>query len=171
MPGFARTVCTTPLAGLPGGPPSRYGWADNEGLSVNLGGDMTGCQEINCRNDAFKRRLCEAHWELDMIKRKRARALRDKEYRRSAPFELTAWCDRQRYIVEAVMDRVKRDSTDLEAFAELARLVKDMDGALGKMARHLHDESGYSWTDFADALGVSRQAARQRWAGADNRGN
>ena len=38
-----------------------------------------------------------------------------------------------------------------------------MEKALGVIARQLHDNAGYSYTDFGNATGVSRQAARQRW--------
>lgn len=124
---------------------------------------MTGCRTAECRNDAYRRRLCRAHWELDMAARKKARQERDKAWRRAQPIDLAAWCERQRSIVNHMVEKVERDSADLAAFAELARLVKDMDAALGVMARHLHDQQGYSWTDFGNALGVSRQAARQRF--------
>lgn len=124
---------------------------------------MSTCTGTDCKNDAYRRRLCHPHWELDMLSRRKARAARDKAWRRAEPFDLEGWTKRQRHIVRAVMQRVEKDSTDLSAFAEMARLVKDMDDALGDLARTLHDQHDYSWTDFGDALGVSRQAARQRF--------
>ena len=107
--------------------------------------------------------MCEAHWQLDMIARKEARKERERAYRRSQPFDLSEWTARQRGIVGHMVQRVERDHADLDAFADLVRLVDEMEKALGVIARQLHDNAGYSYTDFGNATGVSRQAARQRW--------
>ena len=50
----------------------------------------------------------------------------------------------------------------LEALANLERVVPDY---LGQAARGAHDgPAGYSWTDLGLWLGISRQAARQRFS-------
>jgi len=53
------------------------------------------------------------------------------------------------------------DVTDLPAFVALQR---EMDQLLVEAVTRLHDEIGYSWTEVGQVLGVSRQAARQRFA-------
>lgn len=66
------------------------------------------------------------------------------------------------------MDRMLRalvrraESGELEALEELARLVDQARAALSQGARAAHDGPGhYSWTEVAQTLGISRQAARQ----------
>lgn len=51
---------------------------------------------------------------------------------------------------------------DIEAVARMAELSAEMDEAMRQAIAGLH-EFGYSWTDIAKRLGVSRQGARQRW--------
>lgn len=53
--------------------------------------------------------------------------------------------------------------SDLHAAVEVARLLDDMEGAVGALFVSLHDRHGYSWTEIADALGMTRQGARQRF--------
>lgn len=52
---------------------------------------------------------------------------------------------------------------DTEAIEQLVELRTEVDRQLGEAARGLV-AAGYSWTEVADVLGVSRQAARQRFA-------
>lgn len=52
---------------------------------------------------------------------------------------------------------------DDNVLAELLALREDLDGAIDAAARGLH-EFGYSWTYLGEAAGMTRQAARQRWA-------
>jgi hypothetical protein len=52
-----------------------------------------------------------------------------------------------------------------EDLADLVALRADLDEAINQGAQDLHD-TGVSWTEIAAALGVSRQAARQRFGGA-----
>lgn len=54
-------------------------------------------------------------------------------------------------------------SGDIEAVAEMAALAGELNDATGRAVRGLHD-FGYSWTEIAARLGISRQGARQRWA-------
>jgi DNA anti-recombination protein RmuC len=66
----------------------------------------------------------------------------------------------------------KRVATgNAEDLADLVKLRAELDDAITEGARALHDgtaeQPGLSWTEIAAVLGVSRQAARQRFgAGA-----
>ena len=51
---------------------------------------------------------------------------------------------------------------DVEALADLVALAEDIDRAVGEAVRGLRG-FGYSWAEIASRLGVSRQAAQQRW--------
>jgi len=51
---------------------------------------------------------------------------------------------------------------DTEAIEQLRRIELLAPAALVKAARHAHERAGYSYTELADVLGVSRQAAHQR---------
>lgn len=53
---------------------------------------------------------------------------------------------------------------DVEALAELVALSEHIDRAIGEAVGGLRG-FGYSWTEIAARLGVSRQAAQQRWGG------
>jgi hypothetical protein len=52
---------------------------------------------------------------------------------------------------------------DIEGLTTLAALALDIDLALTTAMRGLHTV-GYSWADIAARLGITRQAAHQRWA-------
>ena len=58
-----------------------------------------------------------------------------------------------------------------EDLAELIALAREVDAAIDQAARSLHDGQdgtpGMSWTQIAAALGISRQAARQRFNADD----
>lgn len=54
---------------------------------------------------------------------------------------------------------------DIESLGKLMDLQRSLDDTIGIAARALHDE-GYSWTEIADRLGVSREAPRKRWGAA-----
>ena len=53
---------------------------------------------------------------------------------------------------------------DVEALPGLLRLSDELEHALGEAVAGLR-RHGYSWTEIAARIGVTRQAARQRWAG------
>jgi hypothetical protein len=53
---------------------------------------------------------------------------------------------------------------DIEGLATLAALATDIDHALQAAISGLR-EAGFSWADIGDRLGISRQAAQQRWGG------
>lgn len=68
-----------------------------------------------------------------------------------------------RRCVRALGRRAGDDVDALATFTELAELV---DATMAEAARSCH-AAGYSWTEIGDALGVSRQAARQRFGQPD----
>jgi hypothetical protein len=53
---------------------------------------------------------------------------------------------------------------DVEALPALAGLAVELDAAIGEAVTGLRS-AGYSWAEIASRLGVTRQAAHQRWAG------
>jgi len=53
---------------------------------------------------------------------------------------------------------------DIEALADLMRLAADIETAIREAVIGLRD-FGYSWADIAARLGITRQAAQQRWGG------
>ena len=52
---------------------------------------------------------------------------------------------------------------DVEALPALAGLAAELDAAIGEAVGGLRQVE-YSWTEIATRLGVTRQAAHQRWA-------
>ncbi len=63
---------------------------------------------------------------------------------------------------------VRAAAGDLDALVALRQIRGDVDEAVVDAARALHEfRQPYSWTEIGDALGISRQAARQQFA--DNR--
>lgn len=77
--------------------------------------------------------------------------------------------------VAAMVERMlraleRRASTgDTEALVELAKLERGMSDHVGRAGAALH-QFGYTYGELAGELGVSRQAARARFAGHDERG-
>jgi hypothetical protein len=55
-------------------------------------------------------------------------------------------------------------SGDIESLALMTRLADDIEVAIGEAVTGLRD-FGYSWADIGTRLGVTRQAAQQRWGG------
>jgi hypothetical protein len=53
---------------------------------------------------------------------------------------------------------------DIEGLATLAGLADDIDNALREAITGLR-AAGFSWADIATRLGITRQAAQQRWGG------
>ena len=70
----------------------------------------------------------------------------------------------------AMVERVARgmvrraEAGEDEALIALVRMRKAIDEATVLTARALHDADLLSWTDVGKELGISRQAARQRFA-------
>ncbi|MBW0113917.1 hypothetical protein [Pseudonocardia abyssalis] len=67
-----------------------------------------------------------------------------------------------RRIIRAAGRRIA--AGDVEALPDLAALSADLDAAIGDAVTGLR-AAGYSWGEIASRLGVTRQAAHQRWAG------
>jgi len=67
-----------------------------------------------------------------------------------------------RRIVRAYARRVANG--DIEALADMTTLAADIEAAIRVAVIGLRN-FGYSWTDIAARLGVTRQAAQQRWGG------
>ena len=54
---------------------------------------------------------------------------------------------------------------DIEAVPDMTRLSNDVDAAIRDAITELRRKHGYSWADIGLRLGVTRQAAQQRWGG------
>lgn len=46
----------------------------------------------------------------------------------------------------------------------MAQTARELDEALHVAVTELHDVQGYSWTEIAGRMGITRQAARQRFS-------
>ncbi|WP_035698981.1 hypothetical protein, partial [Glycomyces tenuis] len=67
-----------------------------------------------------------------------------------------------RRIIRAYGKRVA--SGDVDALPELIELAASLDEAITEAVKGLRSEPfNYSWTEIADRIGMSRQAAQQRW--------
>jgi hypothetical protein len=53
---------------------------------------------------------------------------------------------------------------DIDALADITILAVDIDDAIRRAVTGLRD-TGYSWAEIGTRLGVTRQAAQQRWGG------
>ena len=53
---------------------------------------------------------------------------------------------------------------DIESLTLMTHLADDIDTAIGDAVTGLRD-FGYSWAEIGSRLGVTRQAAQQRWGG------
>ena len=80
----------------------------------------------------------------------------------SPPVENTAYVAFARRIVRAYARRIC--AGDIDALADITILAADIDDAIGHAVTGLRD-TGYSWTEIGARLGVTRQAAQQRWGG------
>jgi hypothetical protein len=68
-----------------------------------------------------------------------------------------------RRIIRAYGKRVAEG--DVDALPELIQLSASLDEAITNAVKGLR-AFGYSWTEIADRVGMSRQAAQQRWGKA-----
>ena len=57
---------------------------------------------------------------------------------------------------------------DVEALTLMLGLSAEIDSAIGQAVTGLR-ASGYSWADIGSRLGITRQAAQQRWADRKDR--
>jgi hypothetical protein len=67
-----------------------------------------------------------------------------------------------RRIIRAFARRVA--AGDVEALRDMVALSTLLDEAIGDAVKGLRSH-GYSWAEIADRLGITRQAAHQRWGG------
>ena len=56
-------------------------------------------------------------------------------------------------------------SGDIDALTGMANLSGDLDYAIAEAITALRARHGYSWADIGHRLGITRQAAQQRWGG------
>ena len=68
-----------------------------------------------------------------------------------------------RRILAAYARRVA--SGDVEALGQLTAVAADLDAAIGQAVTGLR-KFGYSWAEIVLRLGITRQAAQQRWGQA-----
>jgi len=64
-------------------------------------------------------------------------------------------------VIRAYSHRVA--SGDIEALLSMTSLAADLDTAIDQAVAGLRD-CGYSWADIGLRLGITRQAAQQRWS-------
>lgn len=60
-------------------------------------------------------------------------------------------------------------SGDIEALPDLVNLAECLDHTISTAVEGLRD-FGYSWADIANRLGITRQAAQQRWGNTSKEG-
>ncbi len=65
-----------------------------------------------------------------------------------------------RRVIRAHAKRVA--AGDIDALADMTGLANELDEAIAQAVIGLR-KTGYSWADIAARLGVTRQAAQQRW--------
>lgn len=69
------------------------------------------------------------------------------------------------FVARTLRGMVRRAAEgDQEVLAVLQGLAPLLDQALVDSARALHDDRGYSWAFIGNELGMTRQAAQQRFA-------
>jgi hypothetical protein len=68
-----------------------------------------------------------------------------------------------RRVIRAYSRRVT--AGDIDAITGMARLADELDIAIHHAVAGLRARHGYSWADIAARLGITRQAAQQRWGG------
>lgn len=79
------------------------------------------------------------------------------------PVENPEYAAFARRILRAYARRIS--AGDVDALTDMTALVADIDNAIGQAVTGLRD-TGYSWADIGLRLGVTRQAAQQRWGDA-----
>jgi hypothetical protein len=67
-----------------------------------------------------------------------------------------------RRVITAYSRRIARG--DIDAITDMARLADNLDTAIRRAITGLRAR-GYSWADIGTRLGITRQAAQQRWGG------
>jgi DNA-directed RNA polymerase specialized sigma24 family protein len=90
------------------------------------------------------------------------RRLTSKQRRRRDVVENDEYAAFARRIMAAYGRRVA--TGDVEALRDLINLGRDIETATDTAVAGLRGH-GYSWAEIADRLGITRQAAHQRWGG------
>ena len=80
--------------------------------------------------------------------------------RRRRPVENDEYAPFIRRVIRAYARRVA--SGEVDALADMTGLATEMDKAISQAITGLRT-AGYSWAEIAARLGVTRQAAQQRW--------
>ena len=80
--------------------------------------------------------------------------------RRRRPVENDEYASFIRRVIRAHARRVA--AGDVDALADMTGLATELDEAITQAVTGLR-EAGYSWAEIAARLGVTRQAAQQRW--------
>ena len=78
------------------------------------------------------------------------------------PVENDEYAAFARRVIRAYARRIA--TGDIEALTAMATLATDLDEAISQAVTGLRDY-GYSWAEIARPLGVTRQAAQQRFGG------
>jgi hypothetical protein len=92
-----------------------------------------------------------------LTSRQRGRVIENDEYAAFADRVLRAWARRVA-------------AGDIDAIAAMADAARELDDAMRRAVRGLR-RKGYSWAEIAARLGVTRQAAQQRWGGSERGGD
>ncbi len=80
--------------------------------------------------------------------------------RRRRPVENDEYASFIRRVIHAYARRVA--AGDVDALADMTGLATELDEAITQAVTGLRN-AGYSWAEIAARLGVTRQAAQQRW--------
>ena len=80
----------------------------------------------------------------------------------SPPVENSQYAAFARRILRAYARRIS--AGDIDALADITILAADIDNAIRHAVTGLR-ATGYSWAEIGSRLGVTRQAAQQRWGG------
>ena len=68
------------------------------------------------------------------------------------------------FVRRAIAAYSRRVATgDIDALEGMAALSADLDTAIAHAVTALRTQHGYSWADIGTRLGITRQAAQQRW--------
>ncbi len=81
--------------------------------------------------------------------------------RRRRPVENDEYASFIRRVIRAHARRVA--AGDVDALADMTGLATDLDEAITQAVAGIR-KTGYSWAEIAARLGVTRQAAQQRWS-------
>ena len=82
--------------------------------------------------------------------------------------ELVEEDDGDAWVMRIRVPKLKRNGDDdaLVRAAGVSGAIEDLQGEIGALVRRARSQ-GYSWTQIGDALGMSKQAAWERFSGED----